>query len=426
MPYRKQKNNHPLIKIKTKTMKKISVVKLSVVATVLFTFSACKKNQDASLSNIAQPAETMKEMIAEKGANPDEASITQIIATGSSLNKEKDEGHYLYTESNNLGTNSILIYKIKKSGAIELQGTVLSGGSGTGKGLGSQGALAVDKKHEWLYAVNAGCNSVSSFKIDEDGKLYLAHSADVAGKTPVSVTVHGNLLYVLNRATDNIQGFKIGNGGTLTPIDESVQPLSSTGVDAPQISFTPNGDWIIVTEKATNIIGTFKVKNNGAINAGTFAASVGKTPFGFDFSRNFLIVSNAAGGAAAAGSSTSYNIYTGNPSAVNGAVPSLQAAPCWVATTKHGRFAYVTNTASNNISSYYVAPWGALYLINGEAAKSDNGPLDIVVGANNYDVYELNGKAATIGWYQRKFFGELDLKSNTAGVPASATGLATF
>ncbi len=91
----------------------------------------------------------------------------------------------------------------------------------------------------------------------------------------------------------------------------STKPLSGTAVDAPQISFTPNGDWIVVTEKATNIISTFKVKNDGAVNQGIFTPSTGQTPFGFAFSRDlFMIVSNAAGGAAGAGSTTSY--FTGN------------------------------------------------------------------------------------------------------------------
>ncbi|MEP7110827.1 MAG: beta-propeller fold lactonase family protein [Ferruginibacter sp.] len=409
-------------------MKKMNLFQISVAAAILVSFTACKKNNDQTVTTANSPKAAMEEMISEKGANPDEVSITQTVTLANTDNRARDDDddHSLYTESNNLGTNSIIAYKIKKDGALQLKETVLSGGSGTGKPLGSQGALVIDKEHEWLYAVNAGCNSVSSFKIGDKGKLTLRHSADVYGKTPVSVSVHKNLLYVLNRATDNIQGFKIGSGGTMTPIEGSIQPLSSTGVDAPQISFTPKGDWVVVTEKATNVIGTFKVKNDGSVNAGTFTTSVGKTPFGFDFSRNYMIVSNAAGGMAGAGSSTSYTTYNGKPSAINGAVASEQAAPCWVATTKYGRFAYVTNTASNNISSYYVSPWGDLYLVHGEAAKTGNGPVDIVVGKNNYDVYELNAKSNTIGWYQRKPFGKLLLKGNATNLPLSAVGLATY
>jgi len=48
------------------------------------------------------------------------------------------------------------------------------------------------------------------------------------------------------------------------------------------------------------------------------------------------------------------------------------------------------------------------------------------VAADNYNVYVLNTKSNTIGGYHRKIFGWLQLANTTTGVPASATGLATF
>ena len=97
-----------------------------------------------------------------------------------------------------------------------------------------------------------------------------------------------------------------------------------------------------------------------------------------------------------------------------------------MAVTKHGRFIYITNTASNNISFYYVDEQGALYLIQNEAAKTDDGPLDIVVAENNYFVYELNSKSNTIGGYHRKLKRELEFISSASNLPAPATGLATY
>ena len=367
-------------------------------------------------------------MVAEKGANPDETVVTETLQSLNTASREGNNEHYLYTQSNAAEKNEILVYKIRHDGSLYFSGSTMSGCSGTGKPLGSQGALELDKNHKWLFAVNAGSNSVSSFKVHEDGSLTLAHTESSKGKTPVSLSVHDNMLYVLNRGSDNIHGFWIGSGGTLTDIEGSTQSLSGTAVDAPQISFTPNGDWIAVTEKATNIISTFKVKLDGSVNKGIFTASIGKTPFGFEFSRSrFMIVSNAVGGGAGAGSATSY--ITGNngvPKNINGAIANFESAPCWVAVTKHGRFAYITNTASNNISSYYVDSQGALYLVQKEAAKTDGGPLDIVVAENNYFVYELNSKSNTIGGYYRKLMGELEFISSASNLPAPATGLATY
>lgn len=414
-------------------MKSINFLKVPVGLAILFTVAGCNKSGDTGMEQSGQPKSVTQEMMSEKGSNPDEASISEnSFNANESLSRPEQgssrNGHYLYTESNDAATNTIIVYEIKHDGSLQLNGTTASGGAGTGKSLGSQGALVLDKKHEWLYAVNAGDNSVSSFKIHENGSLTLAHTADTYGTTPVSVSVHGNLLYVLNRGSDNIHGFLIGQGGSLTHIDGSNQSLSGKAVDAPQVLFTPDGDWLVVTEKATNTVSTFRVRHDGSVHPGIFTSSVGQTPFGFDFSRDrFMIVSDAAGGAAGAGAVTSYIVgYSGKPRDINGAIPDHQAAPCWIAITKYGRFAYTTNAASNTISSYYVAPWGGLYLVESEAAKTDMGPNDIVVAANNYYVYALNVKSNTIGEYQRKIFGGLQFIGKEAALPVGAAGLATY
>jgi 6-phosphogluconolactonase (cycloisomerase 2 family) len=245
---------------------------------------------------------------------------------------------------------------------------------------------------------------------------------------PVSVSIHDNLLYVLNFASDNIHGFRLGEGGSLTHIEGSTRNLSGTGVVPPQISFTPNGNWVIVTEKATNKISSFRVKNDGSVWPDEATASTGQTPFGFDFGRDdFMIVSNAAGGAAGAGSATSYRISgNGMPLEINGAVPNDQGAPCWVATTKYGRFAFVSNTGSNSISSYYIAPGGYLFLVDKAAVTTGNSPADIVVAKNNYYVYALNTKSGSIGEYHRKFLGGLELIGTVSGLSEPVTGLAIY
>ena len=411
-------------------MKKINLQGMLIAIAITFAVASCNKTQDKSAIGDANPANLTDSMMSENGANPDEVSITQnmsaIEARGISGNSRMS-GHYLYTESNEAGMNNILVYQIKYNGSLQWSSNTASGGVGTGAPLGSEGALALSSDNSWLFAVNAGSNSVSSFKVKRDGSLTLMSTANSWGKNPNSLSVHGNMLYVLNHGSDNIHGFWVGNDGKLTDIASSTMPLSTTGVDAPQISFTPDGDFVVVPEKATNIIGTFKIKNNGAAGAGNFNPSVGNTPFGFGFSRNYMIVSNAEMGAAGAGTGTSYIIAgNGKIKDVNGARPDYQTAPCWVGMAKYGRFAYMTNTATNNISSYYVAPWGGLYLVESDAAETGTGPLDIVVDANNYYVYALNSVTHNISGFHRMFFGKLGALGTTEGLPTPATGLATF
>ena len=416
--------------IKNQQMKKFNLHGVIIEMAIIFSLASCNKNQDKTIPSTVVPNRVTDEMISENGVNPDEASITQNISATANEDRNFDSNnshHYLYTESNESSSNKILVYQINKNGSLQWSSSAISGGAGTGTGLGSQGGLALSADHSWLFAVNAGSNSVSSFRVKKDGNLSLIATKNTWGKVPVSVAVHGNMLYVLNHGSDNIHGFWIGNDGMLTDINNSTKPLSGSGVDAPQISFTPDGNFLVVPEKATNIIGTFKMMGNGSPASGIFNPSVGNTPYGFGFSRNYLVISNAEMGGSGAGSGTSYIVQSnGHLKDINGARPDYQSAPCWVAITAYGRFAYMTNAASNNISSYYIAPWGGLYLVESNAGVTGTGPVDIAVAENNYFVYALNSGTHNISCFYRMFFGKLGSLGTMENLPTPSTGLVTF
>ena len=252
---------------------------------------------------------------------------------------------FVYTESNDASQNTILSYFQNSNGTLSFLGTTASGGNGSGAGLGSQGALALHNSHHWLFAVNAGSNSISSFSIGDDGSLTLAHTVSSNGTLPISLTVHGNLLYVVNSTSANISGFTIGAGGTLTWIDGSTQPLSAATAAPAQISFRPGGQYLVVAEKMTNKITTFPVNASGVAGAGSSITSANATPFGFDFSGNYAIVTEAAGGAPNASTVSSY--WTGASTAlVSGPVNANQTAACWAVVTSDGKYAYVTIPAA--------------------------------------------------------------------------------
>jgi 6-phosphogluconolactonase (cycloisomerase 2 family) len=281
--------------------------------------------------------------------------------------------------------------------------------------------------------VNAGSNSISSFKVHNDGSITLEHTENSGGTTPSSLCVHNHTLYVLNLGSSTINGYHVGAGGTMTAIAGSNLPLSSTMADAAQIAFSPNGDYLYVTERMTNKITSFHVDATGLATADGSMNSTGNTPFGFCFARDhYMVVSNANATAPGVpipnGSScTSYGgANNGNLNSQNGAVANNQTASCWVATTTFGRFAYVTNTGSNTISSYYVSPWGSIYLVDGSVVSTGMAPKDICVAANNYHVYAINSGEGTIGGYHRAFLGDLDPAGVTPNVPLYAAGLVAW
>src|SRR5690606_29690218 len=99
------------------------------------------------------------------------AFIVFLITFNTSCEKIGDyihHGHtkastgYVYSMSNTVDKNSILVYRQDAGGRLAYKTSVTSGGAGKGMGLGSQGALILDKNKKWMYAVNAGDNTISS------------------------------------------------------------------------------------------------------------------------------------------------------------------------------------------------------------------------------------------------------------------------
>src|SRR5690348_1986934 len=113
----------------------------------------------------------------------------------------------VYTESNAVDGNSVLIYERSLDGRLRAAGGVKTGGTGTGSGLGSQGAVALSDNERWLLAVNAGSDDVSVFEVQPRG-LRLVDRTNSGGTQPISVAIHGSLVYVVNSGNDTISGFR--------------------------------------------------------------------------------------------------------------------------------------------------------------------------------------------------------------------------
>jgi 6-phosphogluconolactonase (cycloisomerase 2 family) len=293
-------------------------------------------------------------------------------------------------------------------------------------GLGSQGAVIVSGNRQWLFAVNAGSDDISVFRI-EPGGLTLTDRVASGGDFPVSLTFSGGLLYVLNGGgAGNITGFRLDPSGTLTPLAGSTRPLSGAETTAPaQISFTEEGRVLVVTEKATNKIDTYLVGPDGLAGGPTVQNSQGETPFGFGIIRpGVVIVSEAFGGAPGAGTMSSYGQSGGSLSLISGSVPDFQAAPCWVAITPSRRFAYTTNTGSNSISSYRVAADGRLELLRSVAGQTGEGSAPTDMAITGRFLFALNQAGGEVDVFGVRGDGRLVYRSSVGGLPPFAVGLA--
>src|SRR2546426_4820636 len=265
---------------------------------------------------------------------------TLVLAAAATASSSDNSPGAVYTLTNSPAGNAVAAFSRAADGTLVPQGTFATGGAGTGAGLGSQGAVVLSDDNRQLVAVNAGSNSISFFTVRPNG-LDLEATVPSGGSTPISLTVHDKLLYVLNAGgSGNITGFTVGTN-TLTPIAGSTRPLGTGSSGPAEVAFSPDGGTLVVAEKSSSTIDTYVVGSNGIAGAPTHSASAGATPFGFDFdNRGHLLVSNASG------SASSYSISAGGASVISGSVLTYQGAPCWLVAGKNGRYAYTANAGA--------------------------------------------------------------------------------
>jgi len=321
--------------------------------------------------------------------------------------------------------NAVLAYERGENGVLSPAGAFPTGGTGSGAGLGSQGAVIVSDDQRFLFAVNAGSNSISSFLIRPDG-LQLADVAPSGGTLPTSVTYRSGLLYVLNAGVpNNISGFTVDRKGRMTPLAGSTRPLSAPSTNPAQVGFSDDGGSLIVSERAANTLDVFELDDEGRVVSQTPFPSAGPTPFGFAVDkRNTLFVSEAGAG----GGASSYRIEGSGLTVVSSNVMAGQRAACWAVVTKNGRFGYVANAGTGNISGFIIGSDGSATLLNedGITATTGGNPTDMAQSNDSRNLYVRVAALSAIAVFRIESDGSLSPQPPITGTPAGLAGLAAF
>ena len=289
----------------------------------------------------------------------------------------------VYTETNAVSANAVLAYQQHSDGSTSFLDAFPTDGNGTGVALASQGAVTLSTDNQRLAAVNAGSNSVTVFSTAHDGHLNLVDSAGSGGVDPISVTINGDWVYVLNAGDTshpaNVAGLFI-EGDHLVPQPSDVQPLNPTAASPEQIGFSPDGTNLVVSEKASDTVDVFAVDPNGdASPATTTTLATGTGPYGFAFTPTGMLVLSEAG----FGGLGTYAITGGTLTKIS-EVADGQLAACWVALSSDGHNAYTSNAHSGTVSFYIVADDGTLTLNNPAIATTPGiGDTDLAVAGHD-------------------------------------------
>lgn len=347
----------------------------------------------------------------------------------------------VFAMTNATADNRIISYRRADDGRLTRVGSISTRGNGIGVDLDTQGGLRLSADRRFLYAANAGSDDVTVFAVNGTDLRFLQRVS--AGDQPNSLTLHRDLLYVLNGsvAGNGIRGFRIAGDGTLRPLRNSFRLLSSPIAVPGQVEFSPDGRMLLVTQKTTNVllsprdaIDVFRVGRDGLASAKPKREeSRGLRPFSLDFRGDgTLVVVEAFNAAEGRSAASSYRpTSNGDLSVISGTVRNRQTDVCWVVITGDGRYVYTANFGSGTISSYSLGRGGDLDLLDGRAAFTGalSQPVDLALSANSRFLYLLLRGAGEVAAFRIRDDGGLrPLGSIGGGLPVAdgASGLAAF
>jgi 6-phosphogluconolactonase (cycloisomerase 2 family) len=360
------------------------------------------------------------------------AAVFSVVAGGASA-ASSVVGH-LYVNDNTAGTNTIAGFDRHADGTL----TAIAGspfatdGAGTGTGTGAQGALQQTSDGRYLLAVDAGSNQISALRIGPDGGLKAIGGGSISsgGLEPLSIAVHGDLVYVANAGAggSNYTGFTVNPGGHLRPLAGSTVSLPDAASPG-DVLFNSDGSKLVGTRVGTSQIDSFSVGTDGLLTAavGSPFAAQGLGPFGSEFrptDPTQLFVSNAHDGAGNGSVSAFKDAVDGTLTSIGSSpFPDVQTAPCWVEISRDGQFLFAVNTASSSISRYAIAADGSLSLLGSTPITGSHvGAFDARLSPDGTTLYVVEDGAAAVGAFAVNGGNLTELPSSPTALPAGAAG----
>jgi 6-phosphogluconolactonase (cycloisomerase 2 family) len=351
---------------------------------------------------------------------------SSVALVGAQDDHEADSGA-VFVQGNDPAGNQVLAYRRDRTGALTRSATFDTGGIGgringsVVDPLASQGSLAYDSEHGLLIGVNAGSDSVYTFRVD-GARLENRQVLSSGGSFPVSVAVHNDLVYVLNAGgSGSVQGYRI-QGDHLRPIaaEAANRSLGLTPVSGPteflntpgQVGFTPDGDHLIVTTKANGShIDVFNVRDDGRLSDTPVAnPSTTPVPFGIAFdARGRLVVAEAG-----TSSVSTYVVHDNGTLTSLGSQADGQAALCWI--DRVGQTFFGANAGSGSVSAFRLDAAGHPSLIG--TTNVGPGAIDLDHSNGGGFLYVQLGGNGSIGAFGVKADGTL---TSIGTIASSAT-----
>jgi 6-phosphogluconolactonase (cycloisomerase 2 family) len=286
-----------------------------------------------------------------------------------------------------------------------------------------------------------GAGTISAYTVKSDGTLSPASGSATAGLIPLAMATDSgaHFLFVANQglqcnpASGTISVFSIQDA-TLTKVSDVqvADPLASSNPGPTAIAVTPDGKFLYVANQFDGTVTGFSVDASGVLTRLTpgATATVGTAPAGIDITPDggFLYVANSGSSNVSAFAIcnqvvTSCSIPASPDGAltpVTGSPFSAGLGPASIVAAPSGKFLFVVDRQSNQISEYKLAtgtgeltpntqasistgssPAGAALRVGTTVVSTTQGTTDYLyvpdLGASSMTAYSFDSTAGILG-----------------------------
>lgn len=343
-----------------------------------------------------------------------------LAATASPASADLKPGA-VFTETNTV-PNRVLAFNRGSDGELTPAGSFLTGGNGRPGGnppaftgfpvLDSFGPVNLSEDGDngsCLFVVNAGSNTVSSFRVRPSG-LQLADQESSGGSRPASVTSTSRgpskqVMYVLNsdNASASIRGFYVSSSCGLTQIEGSDRLLPNQASVPAAVRFDEQGRFLAVSERyapaqpaGNGDLVVYPVDSSGLTGPAVVTPSPRRTPYGLDYNKQGILSVTNENVDAPPFPNSSVSTYRQNK---DGTLVELDNEPspgaaCWNLFSNNGKFLFVTNPAgdlvpgSADVRSYQVDRNGQMTFVDQEPTPFE--AIDNALSHNSRYLYVLS------------------------------------
>lgn len=254
------------------------------------------------------------------------------------------------------------------------------GFGGVGGTIGGVGTTSI------LYVTNRGPNDVSGYSINTTGGTLTAIPgspfSNVSGPSAIAVSSNGFFAYVTNSRTNNVTGFRVSTEGALLLVPPTPASPNPVAVDAAPgaLAISPDTKHLYVANSGADTVAAFNIETAGSLT----------------------LIPQTGGHV--------------NPVSVNGSDPVSIAIP------ENGKFLYVANSGSQNVTVFQIGTNGLLTLVppagpnTNPVSVGGTTPNALMISRNGRFLYSANG-GGTVSVFTIRGDGLLTLVPSSSGNP---------